>query len=88
MMRAQFGTWLYSHLSQVGIALLALNTFFQKLPIAEQNDLISLTGKGLKWVWQRIASKLEPAQRARLSEDVKALIVEVVREEMAKGIGK
>ena len=34
MMLAQFGTWLYSHLSQVGIALLALNTFFQKLPIA------------------------------------------------------
>ncbi|MGC8493658.1 MAG: hypothetical protein ACP5SH_18200 [Syntrophobacteraceae bacterium] len=88
MMLSQMGTWLYAHLSQVGVGLLALNTVFQKLPLAQQNDLISLAGKGLKWIWQGIASKLTPAQQAGLSEDVKALIAAAVREEMAKGIGK
>ncbi len=87
-MLSQMGNWFYAHLSQVGVGLLALNTIFQKLPLAQQHDLISLAGKGLKWIWGRIASRLTPAQQAGMSEDLKAFVAAVVREEIAKGVGK
>lgn len=77
-------TWVHGHLALVGAGLLAINTTFQKLPAAEKADLIDLVGRGLRLIWRQLTSRLGVPERRELTDEMKALIAEAVKAEMAK----
>jgi hypothetical protein len=84
MTAAHIAAWTYVHLAQIGVVVLGANTIFQKLPIQQQNDLVDAAWKGAKWLGRGIVAKLTPHQQEDILAQVRAIVAEAVRAEIAK----